>query len=98
MTVEEITETYKKMTRSEGYSKLESAKQNSLLNTIVMLTGKCNANCSVCYTDCRAKKTELTGVEICGILDETYKLGSRLLYIPGEGEPTLDKSFWTVLI
>jgi hypothetical protein len=40
---------------------------------------------------------ELTTKEIISIMDQTAALGSRLLYIPGEGEPTLDRGFFEVL-
>ena len=72
-------------------------KKSSLLMTVLMLTGKCNADCDVCYTDRVDSKNNLSREEIVSVIDQTYALGSRLLYIPGEGEPTLDASFWDIL-
>ncbi len=76
---------------------VQKAKGRSLLMAVVMLTGNCNANCTICYTDRKLKSNELSFPEIKSIIDQTFDLGSRLLYIPGEGEPTLDRSFWEIL-
>lgn len=73
------------------------AKHHVVLMTIVMFTGLCNANCEICYTDRKKKPNELTWEEIRQILDQTKRMGSRTLYIPGEGEPTLDPSFFRAL-
>lgn len=75
----------------------EKARGKSVLMTVIMLTGECNADCAICYTDRRKKQNELTASEIKRVMDETYALGSRLLYIPGEGEPTLDKALFEIL-
>lgn len=77
--------------------RIQKAKGRSLLMTVIMLTGNCNANCAICYTDRRPKANELSFPEIKSIINQTLDLGSRLLYIPGEGEPTLDRSFWKIL-
>ena len=69
------------------------ARSTSLLMTVLMLTGKCNADCQICYTDRRERPNALTFSEIKNIVDQTATLGSRLVYIPGDGEPTLDDSF-----
>ena len=70
-----------------------AAKGSSVLMTVIMLTGECNANCNICYTDRRRKVGELSFEQMCSVIDQTYDLGSRLVYIPGEGEPTLDAGF-----
>lgn len=76
---------------------VKKAKSKSLLITTIMLTGNCNADCTICYTDRKIKSNELSFPEIRSIMDQTFDLGSRILYIPGEGEPTLDSSFWKIL-
>jgi len=85
------------LTIEDVASELEVAKKDSLLMTVLMLTGQCDANCAICYTDRKARFSGLQADEFCAVLDQTYALGSRLLYIPGEGEPTLDDSFWIVV-
>lgn len=72
-------------------------RSQSILMTVVMLTGRCNADCGICYTDRHDKIDALTLTEVQEIIDQTYELGSRLVYIPGEGEPTLDPSFFDIL-
>ncbi len=93
----------------EHYCKLENftdnelkeavvkAKPKSLLMTMIMLTGLCNANCEICYTDRQKKPNELTFEEIKSIIDQTKALGSQTVYVAGEGEPTLDKIFFKVV-
>ena len=78
-------------------AELERARSASLLMTFVMLTGECNADCGICYTARRRKPNELTAEEIIGIIDQTRALGSRTLYVAGEGEPTLDRAFFQVI-
>lgn len=84
------------MTRTQNCSQ-EKARRNSVLMTVAMLTGKCNADCPICYTDRKQKPNGLTIDEVREIVDQTYELGSRLLYIPGEGEPTIDPMFMDLL-
>lgn len=76
---------------------VQRAKSRSVLMTVLMLTGRCNANCAICYSNRKLKPNELAFAEIKSIIDQTHELGSRLIYIPGEGEPTLDPSFWRTL-
>ncbi|PYI93143.1 MAG: hypothetical protein DME97_07515 [Verrucomicrobia bacterium] len=87
----------KHLTLEELEVEAEKARRKSVLMTVIMLTGECNADCPICYTDRRKKRNELTALEIKRIMDETYALGSRLLYVPGEGEPTLDKNLFEIL-
>lgn len=75
---------------------LEAASK-SVLMTVVMLTGECNADCGICYTDRKKKADELSVLEIKGVLNASALLGSRLLYVPGEGEPTLDAGLFDIL-
>jgi len=86
-----------KLSSSQLKQALQTAKPNSLLMTMIMLTGECNANCEICYTDRRKKANELSFEEIRSIIDRTKALGSKTVYIAGEGEPTLDSSFFKVV-
>jgi hypothetical protein len=65
-------------------------RSQTLLQTILMLTGACDAKC-------RKARHPLSGDEIHEILKQTRALGSRLVYIPGEGEPMLDDALWQTL-
>jgi len=81
----------------EEEAEAERSKQHSLLITPIMLTGECNANCEVCYTDRKKRQDVLVWEEIKQIIDQTKSLGSKTIYIAGEGEPTLDESFFNLL-
>ncbi|MCG3167805.1 MAG: hypothetical protein POELPBGB_03600 [Bacteroidia bacterium] len=86
-----------KQTKEDIYKLVQNAKSCSALIVTLMLTGKCNADCGICYTDRKSKNNELKLHEIKSVIDQAYELGVRTLYIPGEGEPTLDNSFWDIL-
>lgn len=86
----------KSLDRNDLGNEVEQAKPNSLLMSPIMLTGECNANCEICYTGRKKKDNELKWIEIKEIIDQTKKLGSRTIYIAGEGEPTLDKSILNI--
>lgn len=73
------------------------AKRSSLLLTMIMLTGVCNANCAICYTERKKKRNELVFNEIKSIIMQAKSLGTKTIYIAGEGEPTLDDAFWQVV-
>src|SRR5438067_133505 len=72
-------------------------RSHSLLFLVLMLTGACNANCEICFTDRRAKRGETTSEARSDILRQAKKLGARYIYVPGEGEPTIDRAFWAFL-
>lgn len=72
-------------------------KSRSLLLATIMLTGKCNANCPICYLDAKRHVQELTESEIVELIDKARELGARTVYVPGEGEPTLDDAFLSML-
>lgn len=73
-----------------------NARPNSLLMTPIMLTGECNAHCTICYTRGIKKNNELNWYEIKEIIDQTKALGSHTIYIAGEGEPTLDENIFRI--
>ncbi|MBA4320687.1 MAG: hypothetical protein C0412_20020 [Flavobacterium sp.] len=87
----------KRLPKNELKKSIEEAKSKSLLMTMIMLTGFCNANCEICYTDRKKKSNELSFDEIKSIIDQTRALGSKTIYVAGEGEPTLDKNFFKVV-
>ena len=66
----------------------------SLAFLVLMLTGACNADCPICFTDRRRKAGELTIAERDDVLRQARALGARYVYVPGEGEPTIDRGFW----
>ncbi len=95
--VAEHNKTLGLLSKQELREEAENAKPKSLLMTPIMLTGECNANCTICYTDRKKKPNELTYEEIEEIIEQTRKLGSKTIYIAGEGEPSLDKSFLDIV-
>jgi hypothetical protein len=72
-------------------------RSHSLAFLVLMLTGACNADCPICFTDRRRKKGELTPGERDDVLRQARALGARYVYVPGEGEPTIDAGFWPFL-
>ncbi len=87
-----------KLSHSELERNVASARAKSVLLTVIMLTGKCDADCKICCTDRQFKgNEELKLDEISLIFEQVKKLGSETIYIPGEGEPLLDKNVWEVL-
>ncbi len=75
----------------------EEARGRSLLFLALMLSGACNADCEICFTDRRKKSGETTPAERASLLAQAKALGCRYIYVPGEGEPTIDKGFWDLL-
>lgn len=86
------------LSRSELARSVDRTRKKSVLLTVLMLTGKCNANCKICCTDRTYKgDEELKIEEISSIFKQVKKLGCKTIYIPGEGEPLLDSNIWRVL-
>jgi hypothetical protein len=77
------------LTRLAGTRRAES-----LAFLVLMLTGVCNADCEICFTDRKRKPRELTPDERDVLLTQAKGLGAQYCYVPGEGEPTLDKGWW----
>ncbi|MDH2429189.1 hypothetical protein [Sphaerisporangium sp. TRM90804] len=74
-----------------------SRRSESLAFLVLMLTGVCNADCGICFTDRKRKPNELTVPERDDLLAQAAALGAQYVYVPGEGEPTLDKGWWNFL-
>lgn len=72
-------------------------RTESLGFIVLMLTGVCNADCPICFTDRRRKPNELTPADRSELLAQAAGLGAQYVYVPGEGEPTLDKGWWQFL-
>jgi hypothetical protein len=76
---------------------VEAGKGESLAFLVMMMTGACNADCPICFTDRRRRPNELEPQVRDRVLREARELGARFVYIPGEGEPTIDRGFWQLL-
>jgi elongation factor P--beta-lysine ligase len=72
-------------------------RQESLAFVVMMLTGACNADCPICFTDRRRKAGEMTPELRDRVLHEAADLGASYVYVPGEGEPTIDRGWWQFL-
>jgi lysyl-tRNA synthetase class 2 len=70
---------------------------DSLLFLVMMLTGACNADCAICFTDRRRRQGEMTSEIRDSVLRQAAELGARYVYVPGEGEPTIDRGWWHFL-
>jgi hypothetical protein len=75
----------------------EAHRSESLAFLVLMLTGACNADCPICFTDRRRKLGETTAAQRDRVIHEAAKLGARFVYVPGEGEPTIDPHWWDFL-
>lgn len=84
-------------TPAELQAFVAQTKGQSLSFIVMMLTGACNANCTICFTDRRRRVGETTPEQRDQILREAAALGARYVYVPGEGEPTIDAGFWQFL-
>jgi hypothetical protein len=69
-------------------------RSESLAFLVLMLTGVCNADCGICFTDRKRKPHELSAADRDDLLARAAALGAQYCYVPGEGEPTLDKGWW----
>jgi hypothetical protein len=79
----------------EGY--VDRHRGESLALFVMMLTGACNADCPICFTDRRRKPGETTASQRDRVLHEAAALGAQCVYVPGEGEPTIDRDWWAFL-
>jgi hypothetical protein len=87
----------KSASRPELEELAASRRSESLAFLVLMMTGVCNADCGVCFTDRKRKPQELTADERDDLLAQAAALGAQYVYVPGEGEPTLDKGWWRFL-
>ena len=71
----------------------ESAKHNCLRMVALMLTGYCDMNCPVCFTDRKKNPWEMGFKETKKLLNQARKMGATLVYTTGEGEPLYDNRF-----
>jgi hypothetical protein len=76
---------------------VESGVHESLIFLVLMMTGACNANCPICFTDRRRKRDELSPPDRDHLLAQAKALGCHYVYVPGEGEPTIDRGWWHFL-
>src|SRR5438270_7679056 len=78
-------------------SYVEEHRKESLAFLVMMLTGVCNADCPICFTDRKRKPHELGHAIRARVIQEAAELGAEYVYVPGEGEPTVDRSWWEFL-
>ena len=76
---------------------VEAHRGESVGFLVLMMTGQCNADCTICFTDRRKKAGELSPEERIDLLRQAKRLGAQFVYVPGEGEPTIDGGFWSFL-
>ena len=76
---------------------VDEHRGESLAFLVMMLTGVCNADCPICFTDRKRKPHELGHTMRARVLAEAAALGAEYVYVPGEGEPTVDRSWWEFL-
>jgi hypothetical protein len=69
------------------------ASKGWLVTLALMLTGRCQEECKICYTNRKAHPDELVWGEHKQLLDQARKAGTKIIYTAGMGEPTLDLSF-----
>lgn len=75
---------------------IENARKSRKLLSISLLTSnKCNLHCLYCYRDAGSKLSEeLDFDEQKKILIQAKRLGAKVVWIPGSGEPLCDKIFY----
>lgn len=76
---------------------VDQHRGNSVAFLVMMLTGLCNADCTICFTDRKKKPGELEPDHRDAVLRQAKALGAQYVYVPGEGEPTIDPGFWQFL-
>ncbi len=77
------------------YSLIESLSDGclSILELDLFLSKRCNASCPKCYCGDATADGELTLDQIKEIIRQAKKIGARVVYTPGAGEPTIDPKF-----
>jgi len=85
------------LTEDEKKDLIEHKKKKSLLMTSLFLSGKCDANCDICYTDSKFRKDKNKWESIESIIRQVVQLGNKTLYVPGEGEPFLDDNIFNLI-
>jgi len=83
--------------RDELGELVEKGRAESLAFLVMMMTGACNADCAICFTDRKRKRGETTVEQRDALLREAAALGAGYVYVPGEGEPTIDRGWWPFL-
>jgi MoaA/NifB/PqqE/SkfB family radical SAM enzyme len=85
------------LSEQEIHLRFEKAKRKSLLMTALFVSGRCDANCEICYTDRKFRPDDITWEESRELLLQAIELGNKTIYIPGEGEPFLDDHFFDLI-
>lgn len=78
---------------------LERYESGKVPIVMINMTGLCNYKCVMCHTGAGKKdKNELDADEWNGILDQSKKMGNKISWIGGKGEPLLDSAFKDMII
>lgn len=85
------------LSEKEIHPRFEEAKRKSLLMTALFVSGRCDADCEICYTDRNLRPDDITWEEKRELLLQVIELGNKTIYIPGEGEPFLDDHFFDLI-
>ncbi len=73
----------------------EAQNHSGLLSITVLLGNNCNLNCLYCYRNAgKEDKHNLSLFDWENIIAQAKNLGARNVWIPGSGEPMLDKYFY----
>lgn len=77
-------------------SEIDLVRRTSKLLTLTYLvSNRCNLKCPYCYSNAgQALSKELTFDECKSVINQAKELGAKTIWIPGSGEPFLDKNFY----
>ncbi|VVB58073.1 Uncharacterised protein [Candidatus Anstonella stagnisolia] len=75
----------------------EKLKEGSLNRlTFLFGDGRCDFNCSICYTFGSADGV-LSAAQAISVIQQVNGMGAQVTYWPGEGELTLLRDFWKIM-
>ena len=78
----------------------QSLKKNYPLMLMLDFSIKCNLNCNYCFNSANEHikaENELNYQNYIDIITQARNIGIKTIFIPGAGEPTIDKNFWRIL-
>lgn len=78
----------------------EALDNNHPLMMMLDFSNRCNLNCIYCFSKANEHEkinNELTFDNYLNILKQAKNMGVKTVFIPGAGEPTIDRNFWKIL-